>query len=191
MSAQNLPARPLERGAPTCTAAAGLQVLSFSLGGELFAVTVAPVREIIEYQGLTPVPLTPAFIRGVINLRGAVVPVVDLSARFERGPALIGRRSCIVVAEVALGDSLHALGILVDAVNEVLEVDAAAVDPRPEFGAGIRSDFVAGMLRIKGRFVVLIELDSVLSLAELERLVAAPEGAEAGFSARRSLVVAA
>lgn len=152
------------------------QYLSFTLGGELFTVPITPIREIIEYQKLTEIPMTPAFLRGVINLRGAVVPVIDLSVRFGREATQIGKRTCIVIVEVELDDGLHPLGIIVDAVNEVLEAESGQIEARPGFGAGLRADFVAGILNLAGRFVVMLDLGRVLSADELEQLIGAAHG---------------
>jgi len=148
-----------------------MQYLTFALGKDTFAVDIAPIREIIEYPGLTEIPMTPDFLRGVINLRGAVVPVIDLSVRFGRGETEIGRRTCVVIIELAIDDGHHALGILVDGVNEVLEVEAGQIESRPEFGMGMRADFVNGMIRMDGRFVIILDVNHVLSSSELTALV--------------------
>ncbi len=152
------------------------QYLTFTLGTELFAVPIAPIREIIEFRELTAIPMTPAFLCGVLNLRGAVVPVIDLSARFGRERIAVQRRTCIVIVEVELEDGLHPLGIVVDAVNEVLEADPAHIESKPSFGSGLRADFVAGILNLAGRFVVMLDLARVLSAAELEHLIGAAHG---------------
>lgn len=193
MSTRNLPDRARQReAAPSSPAGIVRQYLTFTLGAELFATPVAPIREIIEFQHMTEIPLTPPFIRGVINLRGAVVPVVDLSVRFGRARTEIRRRTCVVVTEVRLEETLHLMGVIVDAVNEVLDVDIGRIEARPEFGAGIRSDFVSGMLRLKDRFVVVIDIDNVLSLAELAQLVSTTGTGQEGLGGtrRRSLIVA-
>jgi purine-binding chemotaxis protein CheW len=147
------------------------QYLMFSLDGETFAVAIGCVREIIEYPGLTSIPLAPAFIRGVINLRGAVVPVIDLSVRFGRAATNVNRRTCVIIVEVRNGDQLHLLGVVVDGVTEVRDVDASEVEKQPEFGSGLRSDFVAGMLRREQGFVVILDIATVLSGEELSALV--------------------
>jgi purine-binding chemotaxis protein CheW len=147
------------------------QYLTFALGKDTFAVDIAPIREIIEYPGLTEIPMMPDFLRGVINLRGAVVPVIDLSVRFGRGETAIGRRTCVVIIEIAIDDGQHALGILVDGVNEVLEVETSQIENRPEFGMGMRADFVNGMIRIDGRFIIILDVNQVLSSKELIALV--------------------
>jgi purine-binding chemotaxis protein CheW len=148
-----------------------MQYLTFALGKDTFAVDIAPIREIIEYPGLTEIPMTPDFLRGVINLRGAVVPVIDLSVRFGRSETIIGRRTCVVIIEIAIDDGNHALGILVDGVNEVLEVEPTQIESRPEFGMGMRADFVNGMIRIDGRFIIILDVNQVLSSSELIALV--------------------
>lgn len=143
------------------------QYLTFTLGEEMFAIGILSVREIIEYGQVTEVPMTPPFIRGVINLRGAVVPVVDLAARFGREPREITRRSCIVVIDMETAKGKQEMGIVVDAVSEVLEIPPADIEPPPEFGARIRIDFIAGMGKVAGKFVVILKLGQVLSLEEV------------------------
>lgn len=149
------------------------QYLMFNLGGETYGVGIHAIREIIEYPDVTTIPLAPAFLHGVINLRGAVVPVLDLSVRFGREPTVINRRTCIVVVEVAQGEALHMLGVLVDAVSEVREVEASEVESRPQFGTGLRNDFVTAMLRREQGFIPILDVAAVLSLGELESLIEA------------------
>ena len=147
------------------------QCLTFTLGKAVYALQIAPIREIIEYPGLTEIPMTPEFLRGVINLRGAVVPVIDLSVRFGRGLTQVGRRTCVVITEVDGDNGAIPLGILVDGVNEVLEVEAAQIEDKPEFGLGLRPDFVSGMIRRDNDFIVMLDIAHVLSATELEQLV--------------------
>lgn len=148
----------------------GRQYLVFTLNSETFAIDILQIREIIEFGELTSVPMTPPTVRGVINLRGAVVPVIDLSARFSRGSARVGRRSCIVIVEVDTESGTQTLGVMVDGVNEVLEIPAADIEPAPAFGARIRTDFIAGMARIDDRFVILLDVSRVLSVDEISAL---------------------
>lgn len=148
----------------------GRQYLVFTLNSETFAIDILQIREIIEFGELTSVPMTPPTLRGVINLRGAVVPVIDLSARFGRGSARVGRRSCIVIVEVDTENGTQTLGVMVDGVNEVLEIPAADIEPAPAFGARIRTDFIAGMARIDDRFVILLDVSRVLSVDEISAL---------------------
>lgn len=148
------------------------QYLTFSLGGEMFAVGILRIKEIIEFGQLTTVPMVPAFIRGVINLRGAVVPVVDLAARFGTGATAITRRTCIVIMEVQSGDESQDVGVLVDSVSEVLEIADTDIEPTPSFGTGIRPDFVEGMGKVGGRFVILLDLSRVLDVDEMAAVAA-------------------
>lgn len=151
------------------------QYLTFMLGGEMFAIGILHIKEIIEYGGLTEVPMMPKFIRGVINLRGAVVPVVDLSARFGRKTADVTRRSCIVIVETETPDGSCDLGVVVDSVSEVLEIQARDIEPAPAFGARIRADFIAGMGKVNERFVIILDVNRVLSVDEMAILESVQE----------------
>lgn len=158
------------------------QYLTFTLGEEMFAIGILSIREIIEYGQVTEVPMTPPFIRGVINLRGAVVPVVDLTVRFGRPPREVTRRTCIVIVEVETAKGPQEMGVVVDAVSEVLEIPAADIEPPPEFGARIRIDFIKGMGKVNGKFVVILDTSRVLSCEEVAVLsslgsMEAPEAA--------------
>lgn len=143
------------------------QYLTFMLGGEVFAIGILAIKEIIEYGNLTEVPMMPDYIRGVINLRGSVVPVVDLSARFGRKNTELTRRTCIVIIEVASDQEKQVIGVVVDAVNEVLEIQADQIEPPPAFGAKIRTDFIRGMGKVEGKFVIILNVDNVLSIDDL------------------------
>ena len=146
------------------------QYLTFSLGEEMFAVTIRQVREIIEYANVTTVPMMPCFVKGVINLRGSVVPVIDLAARFGRPASALHRRTCIVIVEVEYEGVQQELGVVVDAVSEVLEIPASEIEAAPTFGTRIRADFIAGMGKIAGRFVILLNMDRVLAVQEMAML---------------------
>ncbi len=152
------------------------QYLIFSLGGESFAIDILHIKEIIEFSSLTEVPLMPGFIRGVINLRGAVVPVIDLCARFGRGQTEVSRRTCIVIVELTDKGSeehaIHDIGVMVDTVNEVVDIPASEVEPPPSFGAQMRSDFISGMGKYGDDFVIMLELDTVLSVDDMSALSA-------------------
>ena len=154
------------------------QYLTFSLAGEMFGVGILNVKEIIEYGNLTEIPMMPNFIRGVINLRGAVVPVIDLSARFGGKTTEVGRRTCIVIVEVPDEDTRHDIGIIVDAVSEVLEIPGSEIEPPPSFGAKIRADFIFGMGKIAGKFVILLDINKVLSVEEIAQLTGKDSGGE-------------
>jgi purine-binding chemotaxis protein CheW len=163
------------------------QHLTFMLGGEMFAMGILTVKEIIEYANLTEVPMMPACIRGVINLRGAVVPVVDLAVRFGRQAAAVTKRTCIVIVEVTANAERQVVGVVVDAVNEVLDIPATEIEPPPSFGARLRTDFIQGMGKVNNKFVILLEVNHVLALDELADVAAAADSvAEDGVGAEAS-----
>ena len=143
------------------------QYLTFLLGGEMFAIPILNIKEIIEYGSLTTVPMMPAFIRGVINLRGSVVPVVDLAVRFGRKAAQVTKRTCVVIIEIESGDEKQDVGVVVDSVNEVLEIPRTEIEQAPSFGARIRADFISGMGKIDGKFVIILAVNHVLSIDEM------------------------
>jgi purine-binding chemotaxis protein CheW len=151
------------------------QYLTFLLGGEPFGIGIMAVKEIIEFSGITDVPMMPPSIRGVINLRGAVVPVMDLAARFGRPQTVPGKRTCIVIVELHTGGERQVTGVVVDAVSAVLDIPAADIEPAPSFGTRIRGDFIAGMGKVNGKFVILLNVEQVLALEGLPDLSPAPE----------------
>ena len=161
--------------APTAAAGAAAQpgaepaqYLTFMLAQEQFAIGILGIKEIIEYQGVTEVPMMPPCVRGVINLRGAVVPVVDLLARFGRPSSPVSKRTCVVIVEAACGtEERQVMGLLVDAVNEVLDIAPADIEPPPAFGARLRSDFIHGVGKVRGKFVLLLDVDRALSIDEI------------------------
>ena len=155
------------------------QYLTFMLAGEVFAVAILGVKEIIEYRGLTEVPMMPGCVRGVINLRGAVVPVMDPLARFGRPPSDVTKRTCIVIVEIEADGERQVTGMIVDAVNEVLEIADADIEPPPAFGARIRTDFIQGMGKVRERFVILLDPNRVLALDEVAGAADATQRAEA------------
>ena len=146
------------------------QFLTFMLGEEQFAVGILHIKEIIEYGSLATVPMMPACVRGVINLRGAVVPVVDLLARFGRPSSAATKRTCVVIVETDSEGERQVLGLVVDAVNEVLDIAAADIEPPPSFGARIRSDFIQGVGKVRGKFVLLLDVDRALAIDEIAGL---------------------
>lgn len=143
------------------------QYLTFLLGGEMYSIGILGIKEIIEYGVVTSVPMMPAYIRGVINLRGAVVPVLDLLARFGSGRTEAARRTCIVIVEVRNGNDTLDVGVLVDAVNEVVGIPAEEIEPAPTLGSSIDTRFVAGMGKVDGQFVVILNVDQVADCASL------------------------
>jgi purine-binding chemotaxis protein CheW len=147
------------------------QYLSFMLGQDMFAIGILAVREILEYAGVTPVPQMPPAICGVINLRGTAVPVLELARRLEREPSAISKRTCIIVVEVAGEDRPFVIGILVDAVNAVLDIPAEDIEPAPRFGA-VKADLLHGIGKVNGRFILLLNVQHVVSTLHLQEFAA-------------------
>ncbi|MCQ8105192.1 chemotaxis protein CheW [Methylomonas sp. SURF-2] len=163
-SSDQLPALPADKGG----AKAG-QYLTFVLAKEIYALGILNIKEIIDYGNLTQVPMMPDFVRGVINLRGRVVPVVDLNARFGKGKTQVAKRTGIIIVETA-ADGLQDIGIMVDAVNEVVDIAQPDIEPPPSFGTGIRPDFINGMAKRNERFIILLNVGKVLSVVEMAAL---------------------
>jgi len=148
------------------------QYLTFMLGGEMFSISILCIKEIIWYANLTEVPMMPACIRGVINLRGAVVPVMDLSSRFGKPSTAVTKSTCIVIIEVQTqNEGEHQnMGVVVDSVQAVLEIPTSEIEPAPTFGAKIRSDFIEGIGKVNGKFVILLNVNQVLSTEEIGQM---------------------
>jgi len=163
----------VERHGAAAEAVPASQYLTFVLGEETYAIGTLAIKEIIEHGQMTRVPMMPQSIRGVINVRGAAVPVIDLGVQFGTGATAIGRRTCVVIVEVEGEAGVHDVGILVDAVNEVMEIAAADIEPPPAFGAKIRTDFIAGMCKLKDKFVVILDPARVLPVDEMAAIVQA------------------
>jgi purine-binding chemotaxis protein CheW len=159
------------------------QYLTFTLEHEVFAIGILSIKEIIDYAPLTKVPMMPECVRGVINLRGSVVPVMDLRARFGRGPSPITKRTCIVIVEMAEDTDHRVIGVLVDSVNAVLEIGASDIEPPPAFGTRVRGDFIRGMGKLDGRFVVILDTEQTLSTAEIESLATSSSDTRAAATA--------
>lgn len=147
-----------------------LQYLTFSLGEEVFAMDIRSVREIIQYGSMTTVPLMPEFVRGVINLRGSVVPVIDLQSRFGRSRAQVGKKTCIIIFDATVEDEKVELGLLVDAVSEVIDIALAHIEQPPQFGTSIRRDFIHGMGKVGGEFIVILAPERALDINEMANL---------------------
>lgn len=168
-AAAQLPARNTERQ----------HYLTFVVGEDCLGINILTIKEILEYRNVTVVPRMPSFIRGVINLRGSVVPVVDLAGRFGRPLIATGRRSCVIIVDTHDEDGMQQdVGVLVDAVNAVVDIAEQAIQATPHFGTGIRADFLHGMGRVDDRFVLLLDTSRVLSMQEMVQLTS-PAGAAA------------
>jgi len=155
---------------PLSSQEAPAQYLTFLLGEEVLGMDIRTVREIIQCGPMATVPLMPAFLRGVINLRGAVVPVIDLNARFGRPACEVGKRSCIVIFDAMRGTERAELGLLVDAVSEVIKIAPSQIEPPPDFGTSVRRDFIRGIGKVAGRFVILLDPDRALDIQEMAGL---------------------
>lgn len=160
---------PAAKAAAVQEVAEQKQYLTFMLGGEMFSLSILCIKEIIWYTNPTEVPMMPECIRGIINLRGAVVPVMDLSVRFGHPSTPVTKNTCIVIVEMdSLSDGEHqSMGIVVDAVRAVLEIASTDIEPVPSFGTKIRSDFIEGIAKVNGQFVILLNVNRVLSTEEI------------------------
>ena len=126
------------------------------------------MKEIIEYETVTRVPAMPPHVRGVINLRGAVLPVIDLAAKFGHGESAAARTTCIVVVETQVDGELLVVGLVADSVSEVIDLAAEQIEPPPPFGTSVRVDFLVGMGKLEGRLVLVLDLDRILSPVEVQ-----------------------
>src|SRR5579864_1588187 len=146
------------------------QYLTFMIGGEEYAVSLLQVKEIIEYDTVTQVPKTPEWIRGVINLRGSVVPVIDLAVKLRQPPSVTGKLTCIVITEVQTGDDAAVMGIMADSVRQVIDLKPQDIEEPPTFGTRIKVDYLLGMARSGKKFCLLLDTEKVLSTDELLEL---------------------
>lgn len=156
--------------ASTAPPSRGGKYLTFALGKEGFGLEILKVREIIGFMEITAVPRTPSYVRGVINLRGQVISVVDLRAKFRMEPAERTEETCIIVVEIRTGDRKLSIGIVVDRVSEVLDIAAEAIEDAPEFGASIDGNFILGMGKIGQSVKILLDIDRVLAASEVQQL---------------------
>jgi len=143
------------------------QYLTFKLGDEVFGIDVAKVREVLDFTSITKVPRTPDFMSGVINLRGNVVPVVDLRLCFEMSKTEKTVNTCIVVVEVILEGESTIIGALADSVEEVIDLEPNQIEPAPKIGVQIRTDFIQGMGKRDAQFIMILDIDRVFSAEEL------------------------
>ncbi len=145
--------------------------LTFSLKGESYGIDVLKVREIIRPVTITPVPQMPAYIRGVINLRGKIIPVMDLRRRFEFATAADTEQTCIVVAQVKMPEGQSTpMGLVVDGVEEVIDLAAADIENTPDFGGEIGADYILGIAKVKGQVKALLDIDGVIGTATPQKL---------------------
>jgi purine-binding chemotaxis protein CheW len=143
------------------------QYLTLRLGEEVFALDITQVREVLDFTAITRVPRMPEFMRGVINLRGSVVPVVDLRLKFGMSATERTVNTCIIIAEVAIQGERTLLGALADSVQEVIDLEAGQIEPAPRLGTSIRAQFIRGMGKRDEHFVIILDVDEVFSNDEL------------------------
>jgi len=143
------------------------QYLTFKLDQEIFALSIAKVREVLDFTEITKVPKTPDFMRGVINVRGGVVPVMDLRVKFGMEPTPQTVNTCIIIVEILIEGEKTILGALADQVEEVLDLDPDQIEPAPRVGAGLRTEFIKGMGKREEQFIIILDIDRVFSSEEL------------------------
>ena len=143
------------------------QYLTFQLGEEVFALDVSHVREILEFTTVTKVPKTPEYMRGVINLRGSVVPVLDMRLKFGMSMTEKTVNTCIIVVEVSFEGENTIIGALVDSVQEVFELEPDQIEPAPKIGTQLKTEFIKGMGKRDDRFIIMLDIDKVFSSEEL------------------------
>ena len=148
--------------------AASTQYLTFKLGEETFALDVAEVREILDFTSVTKVPRTPSFMRGVINLRGSVVPVMDLRLKFGMSATEQTVNSCIIVVEMSMEGDQVVIGVLADAVQEVIDMEPEQIEPAPRIGTKLNMDFILGMGKHNGAFMMILDIDKIFESSDLD-----------------------
>lgn len=147
------------------------QYLTFTLADSLFAINIETVREIIPSVAMTRVPMTPVFIRGVLNLRGAVVPVIDLQSRFGWEPAVLSQYTCIVIIDSHNAAGPAQLGLMVDSVSEVIDIAASEIEPPPQFGTPVRNELIEGMAKVNEGFLVILKPSHAFDMDVLTQMV--------------------
>ncbi|MBF0135774.1 MAG: chemotaxis protein CheW [Magnetococcales bacterium] len=143
------------------------QYLTFTLDNEIFAVDIAKVREVLEYTAITHVPRTPEFMRGIINLRGKVVPVVDMRMKFSMAESERTVNTCIIIVEIVQDETVRQIGALADSVKEVMDIDHDKIEPAPKIGTNLRSEFLKGMGKHDNQFIMILDINRVFSNEDL------------------------
>lgn len=161
-------------GLATHDPAENSQYLTFSLAGEGYGIDILKVQEIRGWAPVTQMPNTPAFVRGVMNLRGAIVPVIDLRLRFGLTAVEYTKTTVVIVVTVQAATGNRIIGVVVDGVSDVLNVDESDIQPAPDFGATVRTEFIGGLVTTETGMVMLLDMDRLLSVEELFALAAAP-----------------
>lgn len=170
---------------------AACQYLTFQVNGQRLALEILRIKEIIEFGRITVVPMMQAAISGVINLRGSVVPVIDLSARFGQGKTRLNRRTCIVILESEVEENTQVVGFMVDAVSAVIDIPGDVISPPPTFGSGIRTDFMRAIARVDDDFVMILNVENLMDFDIASALDEANRAAERSTPAGDSVDAAA
>ena len=163
-------------------AVSGGKFLTFFLAGEEYGLEILKVQEIIGIMDITPVPRTPAFVKGVINLRGKIVPVVDLRLKFGMEEAEHTEETCIIVVQISHGDMLVTMGVVVDQVSEVMDIDSGQIEDTPEFGVDLDTRFILGIGKIAEKVVIILDANKVLTAVEINKVksIAREAGSQTG-----------
>ncbi|HEU4727506.1 MAG TPA: chemotaxis protein CheW [Kofleriaceae bacterium] len=169
--------------APTVPSPEAQPFLTFQVASQEFGCGLLRVREILQVAPISPVPSTPACIRGVMNVRGSVIPVVDLSVKLGRGEAQFSQFTCVIILEMEIDGEQTPIGVLSDKVNDVIELAPGEIEAPPPFGMGVRIEFLEGLGKVGQRFVPLLDMDRVLSTAELLAAAEIESAAEAAAAA--------
>lgn len=143
------------------------QFLTFLIQGEFFALNIKTIKEILNYRVITKMPFMPSFVHGVLNLRGVVIPVIDLSARLHNRESSIAARSSILIVDITTTTGTQPLGVLVDGVSEVLNLDSTNIDSPPKFGAHLKLEFITGVTRLNDKFIIILNQDTVFAMEEM------------------------
>lgn len=145
----------------------GGKYLTFTLGHEGYGIAIQKVKEIIGMMDITKIPKTPAFIKGVINLRGKIIPIMDLRLKFDMEEKNYTERTCIIVVDVLVGNDRRQMGVAVDAVSEVVNMQASEIEPPPEYGMHTDTEFLVGLGKVKGKVITILDIEKVLEGEEL------------------------
>lgn len=144
-----------------------IQFLTFLVRGEVFALDIKSIKEILNYRSITQMPFMPGFIHGVLNLRGVVLPVIDLSARLHNEITAIGARSAILIIDTITPTGAQTIGVLVDGVSEVLSLDSSHIEVPPKFGTRLKPEFINGVTRLSDNFIIILNQETVFSMEEM------------------------
>lgn len=147
-----------------------IQLFTFVLNEEVFALEINNIREVLEYTSITKIPNTPEIMKGIINLRGSVVPVIDMKLKFNMGETKRTVGTCIIIIEILIDDRPTLIGALVDSVEEVLELSSDQIEPAPKIGAQFDSELIKGMGKHDGNFIIILDMEKTFSLSEIDSI---------------------